>query len=237
MASSFGSGIGGIMGAVGGLIDILNAPSKPDVPVINRLELGSEAGKAIKSNLTNLSKSEELVGKANLFSEQQITDMLNRSIPGYSAMSGKAASNISSELSGEIPQDVQDAIQNNAAAKALGGGFSGGGMHGNLVARDLGLTSLDLTQKGLNSFESWTKTAASLYEPSMMSVSSMFVTPEQMYKADNEQNLIQANQQWMQNQISAMSDPTLTAISGFLGGAGKGMVGGSSGDGGDGGSM
>ena len=221
------AGVGIASNLAGSIIDMINAPSKPTVPALEKLNLGTEAGKAISANQANLPAAEKLAGQANLFSQQQITDMLNRSIPGYSAMTGTASKNIASELKGEIPQDVQDAIQNSSAAKALGGGFGGSGMHGNLVARDLGLTSLSLTQQGLNSFQSWQKTAASMYEPSMMNVQSMFISPEQMYQADNQQNLQQAGQQWLTNQIDAMPDPQLSAISSGLKSFGSSMMAGS----------
>lgn len=57
--------------------------------------------------------------------------------------------NIGSQAKGEIPTDVSDAVQRNAAVRSLGGGYAGSGMNRNLVARDLGLTSLQLTDRAL----------------------------------------------------------------------------------------
>ena len=51
-------------------------------------------------------------------------------------------------MRGEVPQDVQDQLQRSAAVQSLQGGYGGSGMHRNLMARDLGLNSLQLMQQG-----------------------------------------------------------------------------------------
>ncbi|MBU6231539.1 hypothetical protein KGP36_02625 [Patescibacteria group bacterium] len=177
--------------------------SKPVVPNLPVLNLGTEQQTAIKNNQAALPAAENLVGSANQFSIDQINQMLQQAIPGYSSMVQTATGNIASELKGQIPTDVAQQVQNSDAARALGGGYGGSGAHGDLVARDLGLTSLNLTQQGLSSFENWTRNSAALYEPSMINVSSMFITPMQQYQTDNEQNVQQFQRQWMQNQINA----------------------------------
>lgn len=186
--------------------------SKPQVPTLPSLDLGAEQQKSIAANQAALPGAEKLVGAANQFSIGQINQMLEQAIPGYSSIAKTISGNIASEAQGQIPSDVVAQEQNLTAAQALQGGYGGSGAHGNLTARDLGLTSLDLTQQALTSAESWTKTAASLYEPSMVNVSSMFVSPEQQYQADNQQNLQQFQRQWMANQISAMPDPTTVGL-------------------------
>lgn len=153
--------------------------SKAHVPYLQQLDLGTEQGKAISSNQANLPAAENLVSQANIFSTNQINQMLQSVIPGYSGIVSGASGNIQSMLKGEVPTDVAQQIQNSAAARAIGGGYGGSGAHANLVARDLGLTSLDLTQKGISSAQSWISSMASHYEPSMMNVKDMFITPAQ----------------------------------------------------------
>ena len=177
---------------------------KPRVPTLPTLDLGTEAGKAITANKANLPAAEGLVSQANKFSMDEITKMLESVIPGYSNMVADATGNIQSELKGQIPKDVSGAIQDSAAAKALGGGYAGSGAHGDLVARDLGLTSLALTERGLSSMEGWLKTSASLYEPSMINVSSMFISPLQEAGFDVEERNAQFQRDWMKEQIDAM---------------------------------
>jgi len=185
---------------------------KPKVPEFQRTSLPEQQGKAINANLAALPGAEDLVGKANVFTRQQIQDMLRATIPNYDAITKTATGNIQSMLKGELPQDVQGQISRNAAAKALGGGYAGSGSHGNLVARDLGLTSLDLTQQGLSSAESWFKMSDQMFSPGMLNVSSMFITPQQQFESEFQQNTLQFQRDWMSNQIKAMPDPVLSGI-------------------------
>lgn len=186
--------------------------SKPTVPEYRRTDLAQQQAAAVSANQRVLPQAERLASQANTFSIGQINSMLENVMPGFRGMTETASSNINSMLRGEIPTDVSTAVQNSAAARSLGGGFGGSPMARNLVARDLGMTSLGLTERGLSSMEGWMRTAASIYEPSMMNITSMFVSPEQMYRAEQEQNTAQFQQQWMQNQIAAMPDPVMAGI-------------------------
>ena len=190
--------------------------SKPKVPTLDKLDLGTEAGKAIAANQQNLPAAETLTSEANQFSRDEITKMLNQIVPGFSGMQGDISKNIEAELTGQIPDDVRDAIARSDAATSLTGGTGGTEFSRNLVARDLGLTSLQLTRSGLSSAESWTKTMASLYEPSQLNLSSMFISPMQQYQTENEQNMQQFQRQWMQNQIDAMPAPWAEDLKQFV---------------------
>lgn len=190
--------------------------TKPKVPELPVLDLGTEQQKAIDSNLKNLSKDEQLAGSANLFNQQQIDAMLARAIPGWQGISAGISSNIASEAAGQIPKDVSDAVQNNAAARSLSGGFSGSGAGGALLAKDLGLTSLDLTARGLSSAEAWSKSMASMYEPGQMNLTSMFITPGQQAGFDVEERNMQFQRSWLENQIKAMPAPWAEDLKQFV---------------------
>ncbi len=100
----------------------------------------------------------------NQFQQQQLQMLLNNAMPGwqqfFSGMQGTLGQmqdiwgqmrpNVTSMLAGQVPQDVQDQIRRNAAFTSLMGGSAaaGTGATGAITARDLGLTSLDLTEKG-----------------------------------------------------------------------------------------
>jgi hypothetical protein len=185
---------------------------KPDVPSLPALSLPQEQQAAIKANIGALPADQSLVSQANKFSIAQINQMLESSFPGFAGTASEISQNIDEMAGGKIPTDVSEAVQRSSAARAIGGGFGGSGMHGDLVARDLGLTSLDLISKGIASAESWAKTSASLYEPSMINLSSMFISPSQQAAFDVEERNAQFQRQWMQNQISAMPDPVLRGL-------------------------
>jgi hypothetical protein len=205
---------------------------KPNLPAWQSLDLGTEQQKAISANTAAMPGAEKLVAESNLFSQQQTDQMLQGAIPGFSTMKGQASADISSMLKGEIPKDVSDAVQNSAAARSLGMGFGGSGMSRSLVARDLGLTSLDLTQKGLSSAQSWMQTMNQLYAPGQINLSSMFITPQQQAGFSQEERNMGFEHDWLGNQIAAMPDPVWSGIhedvmslaKAFLGGSGMGKA-------------
>lgn len=88
----------------------------------------------------------------NLASSQQ--SIINQAIPGFNGLTKSASSIIGSALSGEVPQDVQDQIQNAHAEQAVMNGMPGssrfqGTLAGNGTLRDLGLTSLQRQDTGV----------------------------------------------------------------------------------------
>lgn len=189
------------MGAFEGLFGIAaNAlRGKPDMPSYNALDPQQEQKKAVEGNTAALPGIEKLASGVNAFNQQQIQKMLESSIPMYNSLKSGISSNIDSMMKGNLPKDVQDQIQNSAAARSMGSGVAGSGMGRNLVARDLGLNSLDLTQKGLSSAENWIKTMSSIEQPGMFNVSSMFLTPQQQWGMDTQErdNAFQYN--WNKN--------------------------------------
>jgi len=86
----------------------------------------------------------------NQFNMQQLQGLLNTALPGYQNIVNQMAGNTQSLLSGNVPTDVQQAIQRSAAYQSLVGGTAGAGTgtSGAITARDLGLTSLGLQQQG-----------------------------------------------------------------------------------------
>jgi hypothetical protein len=99
----------------------------------------------------------------NQFNQQQLTNMLNQTIPGWQGMYSQMGTNVTSELGGNIPQDVQNQIQRFGAQQQLTSGIGGAGGVGpagagalmtgkTITARDLGLTSLSLMNQGQTGF-------------------------------------------------------------------------------------
>lgn len=186
--------------------------SKPTVPDLPSLSLPQEQQKALAANIAAIPGAETIATNVDLFNQRQVDQMLSHVIPNYQAIQGNINKNIQSLTAGQIPSDVAAQVQQSDAARSLTGGFGGTEAGGNLVARDLGLTSLDLTQRGLASAQSWLQTANSLYAPGRFNVSSMFLTPGQQASFDVEERNAQFQRNWMQNQIKAMPDPTTVGL-------------------------
>jgi hypothetical protein len=195
-----------IKGALGGY------GKKPTVPVYNEVDPTAEQAAAISGNQQNLAAAQKLASSTNAFNTAQLQKMLESTVPGYNKIQGQQSGLIQSMLSGQIPKDVQDAITNQAAASAVGGGYGGSGMHRNLVARDFGMTSFQMTQQGMDSAQRWMAQTASMFTPGMMDVTSMFITPQQRtaYSFQNREN--QFNRDWMANQVKAAPDPFKAAL-------------------------
>jgi hypothetical protein len=195
-----------IKGALGGY------GKKPTVPTYNAVDPAAEQAAAISGNQQNLAAAQKLASSTNAFNTAQLQKMLESTVPGYNKIQGQQSGLIQSMLSGQIPKDVQDAITNQAAASAVGGGYGGSGMHRNLVARDFGMTSLQMTQQGMDSAQRWMAQTASMFTPGMMNVTSMFLTPAQTIQHSVNERNARFNVDWTKNQIKSMPDPWKQAL-------------------------
>jgi len=93
---------------------------------------------------------------------QKYIDQFDAAMPGYKQNMQKTNEITSNYLAGKIPQDVVDQIFRNSAAKGFTTGLYGGGIGRNIVARDLGLTSLQLQTAGAGLLDQTAKLAATV---------------------------------------------------------------------------
>jgi hypothetical protein len=164
--------------------------TKPKTADYVPTDLGAEAKKATQSNLAN---------------SEDIKALLEKLLPGYGEMVSQGSKNTLSLLRGEIPKDVQDAVQRSAAYKSFRGGTAGSGMSKGLVARDLGLTSLDLTGRGENSAQRWAGIVEGSAAPYMVTAKDQaeMTTRNNLYK--------QAVEQFRYN-VDASADPSAQGL-------------------------
>lgn len=195
-----------IKGALGGY------GKKPKVPEYVPVDPAAEQAAAISGNLAALPSAQRLASQTNAFNLEQLQKMLKASIPGYENIQGQQSAVIQAMLRGELPREVQNALQNTAAARAIGGGFGGTPAHRYLEARDFSRGVDEQIQRGLDSATRWMAATASMVTPHMMDVTSMFITPQQRiaYQFQNREN--QFNRDWMANQIKAAPDPFKAAL-------------------------
>lgn len=204
---------------VGGLLQ-----SEPQVPKFNPIDTTKQQGKAVAGNITNLPDIQKLAGQTNMFNQEQLDKMLESAIPGFHKMLGDSRDRISGFLKGELPQDVVDSIGRSAAFKSLSGGYGGSGMARNLVARDLGLSSLQLMQSGLDAATRWLTTARQTAVAPQFDPSSMFVTPAQRIGVAEFNTTGQFQRDWMKNQLDAQFS-TGTIVGQGLTDIGQGITG------------
>lgn len=218
---------------------------KPSIPAWNTVSLGQSQTQAINENTASLPALENLSSQTNQFNVDQIQKMLKQVIPGYQDITSSVSGTIQSLLKGEVPTDVANTLQSSDAAKALTGGFGGSGIAGNLFAKDLGLTSLDLVTKGLSTAQSWLSTMANINQPGMFNLSSMFVSPQQQFQdtfqnqeaqfqrdyASNMNDFAYSFRQAAAKDFNSTANTVLSLAESYLGGGMGGMMGGGGGGG------
>lgn len=164
--------------------------TKPGVADYTPTDLGTEAGRAVKSNIANA---------------PDVQAYLEKILPGYGEMVRTGSKNTLALLKGEIPKDVQDSIRRTTAFKSLGGGYAGSPMSRALTARDFGRTSLDLMQEGGNAAQRWAGVTEGANAP-------FTVTAPAQADATFRNNLYQQITQQQKYNVAAAPDPGAAGI-------------------------
>ncbi len=196
--------------------------AKPKVPAYTPVSATGEQQATVQGNLGVLPGAQQLASGVNQFNMQELSKALEFAMPGGMA---KVQSNLSSQLAGQINHDVAAAIGSSSVAKGFGLGIGGGaGIGRNLVARDLGLTSMGIQQQGFQNLMNWSQAT----KAPQMDVTSMFLSPAARLEFAQKQAEDQWNQQWLSSQISAAPHPAgaysmellMSAVKAFAGMAG-----------------
>ena len=112
------------------------------------VDVGSAYGDTLRAIDANQAGAERTATATNKYNQSEMDRLLNESIPGWSELQAKRSSAANSFLSGSLPPDVEAAVRRGSVGRAIEGGYGGSPAGRNLEARDLGLTSLDLINRG-----------------------------------------------------------------------------------------
>jgi hypothetical protein len=128
-------------------------------------------------------------------------ELQNLVTPGSSDQREHALQLINQYMSGQVPLDVQQNTQR-AIAQSLGGGynpFTHGGLAPNAFARNIGQTSLGLSQYGLSAAPTWQQLANQMVTSPKSLMGPATTAAENQYAAEQNQYLTQQaqNQQSM----------------------------------------
>lgn len=188
--------------------------SKPDVAAFTPTDLGAESKRAAEANTQNL---------------PEIQALLEKILPGWDAMTKQGSKNTLALLRGDVPRDVQDRLRRNSAYKSFMGGYGGSGMAKALTARDFGLTSLDMMERGTNSAQRWSGMTREAVAPWMVT------GPAQAQQTERNNLYRQATEQFSMN-VAAAPDPaaaglfnTIATIGGTAASFGMGAIAGAGG--------
>lgn len=175
----------------------------------------------IPQSLDEMSGVQDVAASVNQFQQGQRLEQLDRAVPGTVASFGKAQQQIDQMLSGTVPKDVQDRIQNNMAAQALGAGVAGSQMHGNRFARNLGLTSLDLINQGIGQLLNLTPVVAGTMTVNPMDITENIPNMTDLFNALYTQETNRANEFQTVRALNAAKEAA-SAGAGVGGGGGIG---------------
>lgn len=213
--------------AVGSLLGGLFGGKKPKVPELKPIDFAGEQRQAIQQNIASLEPATELATKTTAAEQSQLEAQLRRAIPGYDQLIQQAGKTIGSRLRGEVDQDVQSQLQRAVAGRAVGGGFKESeGIRTNLLARDFGLTAMQIQNQGLAQAQSFIQQQRTMGMVQPFSISSMFITPAQRIGAIQQQQSAMYGRDLTAAQVAAAPSPmqqsaqtAFTNFGGIAGGA------------------
>lgn len=190
------------------------AGKKPTVPDAPEIDIDKELAANVSGNLALLPELSTLARKTNELSVEEMERSLSQALPGYKELRDQITKTIGSQLRGEIPKDVSSLVERTSAEQATRAGYAGSGVGRALTARDLGLTSLDITNRALGAADRWIASVAS--RTPVFDFRSMFLSPTQRIAVQqwNEENRFM--QQTAVNKLAAMPSPTAQAWMGVL---------------------
>jgi len=166
VGTAIGAGVGALIGGLGGSGLFGGKSSTPSFNPQQSLQFAQQAYNQMAPNALNYAA--QLYAQAanegiDFAKRGTAANVSNQEVvtPGSSAQREAALNQLNSYMQGQVPQDVQQQI-NRQVAQNLGGGFNlfnGGGQAPQNFARNLGQTSLGLSQYGLSAAPTWQQLA------------------------------------------------------------------------------
>lgn len=149
------------------------------------VDLQESVRRAAISNLGLIPLNERLVDRANQAQSSAAIERAMALDPNFMQTIAGLSDSARSLVRGEIPEDVLEEIRKRRAEGAAAGGIGTPGALTNATSRDLGLTSLDLQQRGASLFQLINQSRQAI-DPveRQISMSQLLLSPEQQINAD-----------------------------------------------------
>ena len=180
-----------------------------------------EQRKALEGNLATLPKSEKLSAATNTFNQSESNRLMEQALPGWSKLQASMTSTAQNLMTNpyELDQDTQSYLQKKAAEMGVSSGARGGFEKFNLL-KDFGVTSMQYGTQRINQAQSLFSTLASTApRVNPMSPISMFVTPQQIASATQQENI--SNQQVAQSANNLQTQATMNQNQAIWGSVGS----------------
>lgn len=152
----------------------VNAPAFSGDASYNPVNAVNYGNQAINFNIQNMDAFGDMASASNERALSDRISALDVISPQWQAQRDQADKTNMALQKGEIPLDVQQNMARSSAYQSFQAGYSGSpsGRQGTL-ARDLGLTSLSLSQMGQLNSQSWLKTNSEIAMPDQVSSADM----------------------------------------------------------------
>lgn len=187
-------GITGLLGSAYGSKSELYG-KRPDVP--DQIDYEKALSESVATNKRLLPDLAELAK----LSTEEFANVLEKAMPGYKNLRDSGTSQIASMVRGEIPADVENLLERQAAERGISLGYAGSQFGTNQLVRNLGLTSLDLVQRGLDSASRWISQAQNV----TFDFSKSFLSKEDAIRKTE----FNWNRDWLSAQVKAAPDPAV----------------------------
>lgn len=187
---------------------------KVKVPKFKEIDPDAEIQKAFDSIKEQLPEAQQLTRNISEADADTQMAVLEKIAPGTAENIRLQTKNIQAGLRGELPEDVRNLIIDRSAIQSQFGGYSGSQAAGYNQLRNLGLTSLQRMDTAMNQGAQALAQYSSMVP--RMSVSSMFMMPNQRIALAQGERNQQFQRDYAAAQVAAQPDPVTSAMAGTV---------------------
>lgn len=171
---------GAAISVVGGAISSNQAKKRAgNVVAVDPVNLQDEQMAAIKGNAAAAGSIEDLLARANSFTQGQALSLTEQAMPGYGQLTSSLTNRAQQMADNpyDVPKEVEDNLARIAAERGISAGTRGQFNDFSLI-RDFGLNSLDYGQRNIQGAQSITNLLSSIApKVNPMSPLAFYVTP------------------------------------------------------------
>jgi len=190
---SWGAIAGAAVSVVGGMVASNNGKKAPGTAAYTPIDPQLAQSQAIAGNIANQDDIEQLLTRANRYTQGQANDLMEQAVPGYGQLSATLMSRAQQDAANpyDVPQEVQDNLTRIASERGVSRGTRGQTNQFSLI-RDLGVNQLNYGQSKMQSALGALQTLTGVApRVSAASPLSFFLTPAQSLSAQSTNNQTQ----------------------------------------------
>lgn len=203
---------------------------KPKIPTYKPVNQQASQESAIAANLASFPRARELADMTSQADQERLDSVLASIYPQYRETALSAGGAIQDMIAGRLPFQDQQMTMRRAAERSMLGGYANTQAGRNLTARDLGLSSLQMTQAGLGAFNQLSSNVRSNFTVNPMSTAFSYMSVPQYVQNEIGENqfryqaLVGKRQSDAANSFQSRLGAGLSSVGGMM--VGSAMMGG-----------